>query len=46
MKMLRLEHSPVAYYVDDSANGEWVVFVHAAFVDHRMFEKQFAYFSG
>lgn len=46
MKMLRLEHSPVAYYVDDSANGEWVVFVHAAFVDHRMFEKQFEYFSG
>lgn len=46
MKSLYLENTPVAYFVDDSAKGEWVVFVHAAFVDHRMFEKQFAYFSG
>ncbi len=46
MKALYLENSPIAYYIDDTANGEWVVFIHAAFVDHRMFEKQFAYFSG
>lgn len=46
MKALFLENSPIAYYVDDSANNDWVVFVHAAFVDHEMFEKQFQYFSG
>ena len=46
MQELYLENTPIAYYVDDSANNEWVVFFHAAFVDHRMFEKQFAYFSG
>ncbi len=46
METLYLENSPIAYYVDDTANKEWVVFVHAAFVDHNMFEKQFRYFSG
>ena len=46
MQNLYLENSPVAYYIDDSANGEWLVFIHAAFVDSRMFEKQFNYFSG
>lgn len=46
MKSLILENSPITYYIDDKANNEWLVFIHAAFVDHRMFEKQFAYFSG
>ena len=46
MKSLILENSPITYYIDDTANNEWLVFIHAAFVDHRMFEKQFAYFSG
>lgn len=46
MKTLRLENSPITYYIDDTANNDWVVFVHAAFVDHRMFAKQFEYFSG
>lgn len=46
MKNLYLENSPVAYYIDETANKEWLVFLHAAFVDHRMFEKQFDYFSG
>lgn len=46
MKNLYLENSPVAYYIDETANKEWLVFIHAAFVDHRMFEKQFDYFSG
>ncbi len=44
MKEFYLENSPIAYYIDDSANKDWVVFIHAAFVDHRMFEKQFEYF--
>lgn len=46
METLYLENAPIAYYIDDTANNDWVVFVHAAFVDHRMFEKQFSYFSG
>lgn len=46
MKTYYLENSPIAYYTDDSANGEWIVFVHAAFADHRMFAKQFEYFAG
>lgn len=46
MKNCYLENSPIAYYIDDAANKEWLVFIHAAFVDHRMFEKQFDYFSG
>lgn len=46
MEKLYLENSPIAYYIDGAANNEWLVFLHAAFVDHRMFEKQFEYFSG
>lgn len=46
MENLYLENSPIAYYIDDSANKEWLVFLHAAFVDRRMFEKQFDYFYG
>lgn len=46
MKELYLENTPIAYYIDDSANRDWIVFIHAAFVDHRMFERQFEYFAG
>lgn len=46
METIYLENSPIAYYVDDTANNDWIVFLHAAFVNHRMFEKQFDYFSG
>lgn len=46
MKELCLENTPITYYVDDSANKDCIVFIHAAFVDHNMFEKQFEYFSG
>lgn len=46
MEKLYLENSPIAYYIDGAENKEWLVFIHAAFVDHRMFEKQFNYFSG
>ena len=46
MEPLRIENTPITYYIDDSANAEWLVFLHAAFVDRRMYEKQFDYFSG
>lgn len=46
MKEYRLENTPQVYYIDEEADGDWVVFVHAAFVDHRMFAEQFKYFAG
>lgn len=49
MQTLYLDNSPIVYYIDDAADAadrEWLVFLHAAFADHRMFEKQFEYFSG
>ncbi len=46
MENLYLGGSPIAYYIDNTECKEWLVFFHAAFVDHRMFEKQFDYFSG
>lgn len=46
MKLFYLDNSPIAYYIDDTANKDWIVFIHAAFVDHRMFNTQFDYFSG
>ncbi len=46
METLRLENSPITYYIENSTNKDWVVFIHAAFVDYRMFEKQFEYFKG
>lgn len=46
METLQLESSPITYYIDDTANGDWVVFIHAAFVNHKMFETQFQFFSG
>ncbi len=46
MKEFYLENSPIVYYIDDSEDKDWLVFIHAAFVDHRMFDKQFEYFKG
>ncbi len=78
MKKLRLENTPIVYYIENSAgafcngvsggicgeggiggngsdvsktekNGserEWIVFLHPAFVDHRIFNRQFEYFCG
>ncbi len=43
---LYLDNSPIAYYIDDTSCREWLVFIHAAFVDSRMFDRQFEYFSG
>lgn len=46
MRLFYLDNSSIAYYIDDTANKDWIVFIHAAFVDHRMFNTQFDYFSG
>ncbi len=44
MKQYRLENSPICYYVSGTAHKEWVLFLHAAFVNHHMFRTQIAYF--
>lgn len=40
MKEYRLDNSPIVYYVSDNGHKDWVMFLHAAFVDHRMFDTQ------
>ncbi len=44
MKQVRLEGSPITYYVDGEEKKEGVLFLHAAFVDHGMFRVQADYF--
>lgn len=44
MRQSRLDDSPIAYYISGNGHDEWCMFLHAAFVDHRMFNKQIAYF--
>ena len=46
MRENRLEGTPVRYYTEYAEDKEWAVFLHAAFADSRMFEKQFGYFKG
>lgn len=40
MKEYRLDNSPIVYYVSDNGHKSWVMFLHAAFADHRMFDTQ------
>lgn len=44
MKQRQLENSPIVYYVSAAQHTQWVLFLHAAFVDHRMFRQQIQYF--
>ncbi len=44
MKQLQLENSPIVYYVSGTGHKEWILFLHAAFVDHNMFRTQIGYF--
>ncbi len=44
MLQYKLEHSPIVYYISGTEHKEWVLFLHAAFVDHHMFDAQAAYF--
>lgn len=37
-------HSPIKYFISSSQHSEWVLLIHAAFVDHTMFKEQIAYF--
>lgn len=44
MKQWKLENTPIVYYISGTEHKQWVVFLHAAFVDHNMFRQQIAYF--
>lgn len=44
MKQQQLNNSPVTYYISENGNIEWLLFLHAAFVDHNMFKSQTEYF--
>ncbi len=44
MTPIKLAHSPITYFVSRAGQAEWVLFIHAAFVNHNMFKTQFAYF--
>jgi pimeloyl-ACP methyl ester carboxylesterase len=41
----QLENSPLVYYKSTCKDKEWVLLIHAAFVNHQMFRTQIAYFS-
>ena len=43
MEAIKLANSPITYFVNRTGQAEWVLFLHAAFVDHNMFWAQFAY---
>ncbi len=45
MKQYKIDNSPIAYYVSGRQCDEWVLFLHAAFVNYEMFRTQFEYFS-
>lgn len=44
MKQYKSEHSPIVYYISGKTHNEWVLFLHAAFVNHKMFQAQIDYF--
>lgn len=44
MKRCSLDGTPIVYYVSKTEGKPWALFLHAAFVDHHMFQGQLAYF--
>lgn len=44
MKTIKLVNSPITYFVSRTEQAEWILFIHAAFVNHTMFKEQFEYF--
>lgn len=46
MRRCRLEGAPIVYHVDKTEGAPWVLLLHAAFVDHRMFRTQVEAFRG
>ena len=44
MKQSKIDNSPITYYMSGKERDEWVLFLHAAFVNHKMFKTQIEYF--
>ena len=44
MQQFKLDFSPIVYYTNRKDCSEWVLFLHAAFVNHKMFQPQIKYF--
>lgn len=44
MEQRKLDNSPLTYYVSGTDHDQWILFIHAAFVNHSMFRTQFDYF--
>ena len=44
MKSIKLDNSPITYFISGRDHNEWILFIHAAFVNHNMFKTQFEYF--
>ena len=44
MKSVKLANSPITYFINRAEQTEWILFMHAAFVNHNMFKAQFEYF--
>ena len=44
MKQYYLDESPIVYYTSRKEKAEWILFIHAAFVNHNMFQIQIDYF--
>lgn len=44
MKSIKLVNSPITYFISGTEHAEWILFIHAAFVNHNMFKAQFEYF--
>ena len=44
MKQYYLDESPIVYYINRKEEAEWILFIHAAFVNHNMFLTQIDYF--
>ena len=44
MKSIKLANSPITYFISGIDHTEWILFIHAAFVNHNMFQTQIDYF--
>lgn len=44
MTKYKSNNSPITYYISGREKKEWLLFIHAAFVDHNMFRTQIDYF--
>lgn len=44
MRQFKLKDAPITYYISGNKHKEWCLFLHAAFVNHKMFQSQIQYF--